>query len=47
MKECPWCGRKNLSVHAYCHGCGRGFGELEKKTKQKPRRRPFVFLIKS
>ncbi len=26
MHECPWCGRKNLNVYAYCQGCGRGFG---------------------
>lgn len=25
MHECPWCGRKNLNVYAYCQGCGRGF----------------------
>lgn len=25
MKECPWCGRQNLNVYAYCLGCGRGF----------------------
>lgn len=32
MKKCPWCGRENLSVYAYCQGCGRGFaGPGEKK----------------
>jgi len=25
MRECPWCGRMNLNVYAYCQGCGRGF----------------------
>lgn len=25
MRECPWCGRKNLNVYAYCQSCGRGF----------------------
>lgn len=29
MRECPWCGRMNLNVYAYCHGCGRGFGERD------------------
>jgi len=27
MKTCPWCGRKNLNVYAYCMSCGRGFSE--------------------
>lgn len=32
MRECPWCGRMNLNVYAYCHGCGRGFGDLEPRS---------------
>jgi uncharacterized membrane protein YvbJ len=34
MKTCPWCGRQNLNVYAYCLGCGRGFSEqIEAKKK--------------
>jgi plastocyanin len=25
MRRCPWCGRQNLNVYAYCQSCGRGF----------------------
>lgn len=25
MRECPWCGHRNLNVYAYCQACGRGF----------------------
>lgn len=25
MRTCPWCGRENLNVYAYCQGCGRGW----------------------
>jgi len=32
MKECPWCGRQNLNVYAYCLGCGRGFDGPEEET---------------
>ncbi|MCC7363937.1 MAG: hypothetical protein IT303_06165 [Dehalococcoidia bacterium] len=31
MRECPWCGRMNLNVYAYCQSCGRGFEGPEKK----------------
>lgn len=27
MRECPWCGFKNLNVYAYCQQCGRGFDD--------------------
>jgi hypothetical protein len=27
MRKCPWCGRENLNVYAYCQTCGRGFGD--------------------
>ncbi len=27
MRTCPWCGRNNLNVYAYCQGCGRGFSD--------------------
>lgn len=29
MHTCPWCGRRNLNVYAYCQGCGRGFAGPE------------------
>jgi len=35
MRECPWCGRMNLNVYAYCQSCGRGFDGPEKKEPQK------------
>jgi uncharacterized membrane protein YvbJ len=31
MRECPWCGRQNLNVYAYCQSCGRGFDGPENK----------------
>ncbi len=36
MKECPWCGRQNLNVYAYCQGCGRGFDGPD--ADEKPRK---------
>lgn len=39
MRECPWCGRQNLNVYAYCQACGRGFTEADIKPKQSPGRR--------
>lgn len=33
MRECPWCGRKNLNVYAYCQSCGRGFEPPENAIK--------------
>jgi len=35
MRECPWCGRMNLNVYAYCQSCGRGFDGPEKKESRK------------
>lgn len=32
MRECPWCGRMNLNVYAYCQTCGRGFEGPENKA---------------
>jgi hypothetical protein len=39
MRECPWCGRMNLNVYAYCQGCGRGFTEADIKPKPSSRKR--------
>ena len=37
MHKCPWCGRENLNVYAYCQSCGRGFeGPEVKKSPGKP-----------
>ena len=33
MKKCPWCGRQNLNVYAYCQGCGRA------EREERPERR--------
>jgi uncharacterized membrane protein YvbJ len=33
MNKCPWCGRENLNVYAYCQSCGRGFDGPEKKAE--------------
>ncbi len=45
MNECPWCGRKNLNVYAYCQTCGRGLSGPESKApvkaSGKPRKLPF------
>lgn len=35
MRECPWCGRKNLNVYAYCQSCGRGFEPPENEKDDK------------
>ena len=35
MRECPWCGRMNLNVYAYCQSCGRGFDGPEHKDAEK------------
>lgn len=40
MRECPWCGRMNLNVYAYCQSCGRGFDGPEKKAES-PKKRSF------
>ncbi len=32
MRKCPWCGRENLNVYAYCQSCGRGFDGPEQKS---------------
>lgn len=39
MRKCPWCGRENLNVYAYCQGCGRGFAGPVRKEKGKEGRR--------
>lgn len=40
MRECPWCGRQNLNVYAYCQSCGRGWDGPEGSTSSKsPRKR--------
>ncbi len=40
MRQCPWCGRMNLNVYAYCQGCGRGFaGPPESAGKSEMRRK--------
>jgi hypothetical protein len=35
MRKCPWCGRENLNVYAYCQSCGRGFDEPPKAPAKK------------
>ena len=41
MRSCPWCGRENLNVYAYCQSCGRGWsgpqGDGAPAPKPKPR----------
>jgi hypothetical protein len=32
MHRCPWCGRQNLNVYAYCQSCGRGFDRPESEA---------------
>ena len=34
MRKCPWCGRENLNVYAYCQGCGRGFAGPEQPRSE-------------
>lgn len=41
MRECPWCGRQNLNVYAYCQGCGRGFDGPEQKKQGSGRKFSF------
>ena len=44
MRECPWCGRMNLNVYAYCQSCGRGWdGPEERHDKQPGKRRLWPF----
>ena len=46
MRECPWCGRMNLNVYAYCQSCGRGFDgpeEPEAHAADKRSRRNFFW----
>ena len=43
MRECPWCGRQNLNVYAYCQSCGRGFDGPEVKNTRGKRRRWWPF----
>ncbi len=41
MRECPWCGRQNLNVYAYCQSCGRGFDappEVAEKKEESGRK---------
>ncbi len=38
MRKCPWCGRDNLNVYAYCQSCGRGFEGPEAAKAAKPRK---------
>ncbi len=34
MRTCPWCGRENLNVYAYCQSCGRGFKAPEQPASE-------------
>ena len=43
MRECPWCGRMNLNVYAYCQSCGRGFEGPENKDASPKKRRFWPF----
>lgn len=43
MRTCPWCGRENLNVYAYCQGCGRGFAPPAESGENRPRRRLWPF----
>lgn len=45
MRTCPWCGRVNLNVYAYCQGCGRGWDGPERRSedKKKPGRSFWIF----
>jgi len=36
MRKCPWCGRENLNVYAYCQSCGRGFSGPGEKANNGP-----------
>ncbi|MFN8507068.1 MAG: hypothetical protein U0547_05825 [Dehalococcoidia bacterium] len=39
MRQCPWCGRMNLNVYAYCQSCGRGFEGPEQKPASQANKR--------
>lgn len=41
MRECPWCGRNNLNVYAYCQSCGRGFNAPPEVTAASEKKRSF------
>lgn len=41
MRECPWCGRMNLNVYAYCQSCGRGWAGPEHDEGEAPKKRRF------
>lgn len=41
MRECPWCGRMNLNVYAYCQSCGRGWDGPEARQEKQPGKRRF------
>jgi hypothetical protein len=41
MRECPWCGRMNLNVYAYCQSCGRGWAGPENEAEAAPKKRKF------
>jgi uncharacterized membrane protein YvbJ len=43
MRECPWCGRKNLNVYVYCQSCGRGFDAPEETKSAKSGRNWWPF----
>ncbi|MDZ7727377.1 MAG: hypothetical protein U5Q44_03815 [Dehalococcoidia bacterium] len=45
MRECPWCGRKNLNVYAYCLGCGRGFDPPEEGAPAKQEKKKGGFSL--
>ncbi|HMS58384.1 MAG TPA: hypothetical protein PKA49_05975 [Tepidiformaceae bacterium] len=47
MRQCPWCGRMNLNVYAYCQSCGRGFDGPEQKPAQANKRGWWPFGKKS
>lgn len=41
MRTCPWCGRQNLNVYAYCQSCGRGFDRPEEPPAKRRSWWPF------
>ncbi len=50
MRQCPWCGRMNLNVYAYCQSCGRGFAgppETAEKSETRRKRRFWPFGSKA
>lgn len=46
MRKCPWCGRENLNVYAYCQGCGRGFAGPDQPNPREHRLRLWPFSTK-